>query len=36
MVALQANRIVAIPLEEACQRKTVPVELYNVAKGFFA
>jgi len=36
MVALQANRIVAIPLEEATrQRRTVPDDLYDVARVFF-
>ncbi len=36
MVALQANRIVSISLEEATRkRRTVPDELYEVAKIFF-
>ena len=36
MVALQGNKIVAIPLEEALSKpKTVDMELYEIAKVFF-
>ena len=36
MVALQANRIVVVPLEQAVrQRRTVPDEIYDVGRVFF-
>jgi len=36
MVALQGNKIVSIPLEQAVSKlKTVDMELYNIAKVFF-
>ena len=36
MVALQANRVVSLPLEVAAgKRRTVPDEFYNAAKVFF-
>lgn len=36
MVALQGNKIVAVPLEEALSKpKTVDMELYEIAKVFF-
>jgi 6-phosphofructokinase 1 len=34
-VALQANEIVAVPLADATRRRTVPPELYDMAKSFF-
>ena len=34
-VALECNRVVAVPLEKVLQRKMVPDEIYDVAKAFF-
>jgi len=36
MAALQGNRIVSIPLAEATAKlKTVDMDIYDIAKGFF-
>jgi ATP-dependent phosphofructokinase / diphosphate-dependent phosphofructokinase len=36
MVALQANKVVTLPIEVGTRHKSVPDDLYNVAKAFFA
>lgn len=36
MVALQANKVVTLPIETGTRRKLVPDDLYEAAKAFFA